>query len=99
MFPFVAQAGKIKHSLVRVPFADINKHLEKLRDGDIVGRAVVTFAETAEPRREKEMVALYALEQVSNYEASCSGARLPFPLCTRIGETNASDSKRPRNTK
>jgi propanol-preferring alcohol dehydrogenase len=53
----LAQAGKIKHSLVRVPFADINKHLEMLRDGDIVGRAVLTFAETAEPRREKEMVA------------------------------------------
>jgi propanol-preferring alcohol dehydrogenase len=53
----LAQAGKIKHSLVRVPFADINKHLEMLRDGDIVGRAVLTFAETGEPRREKEMVA------------------------------------------
>jgi len=38
-------------------FTDINKHLEMLRDGDIVGRAVMTFAKTAEPRREKGMVA------------------------------------------
>jgi hypothetical protein len=53
----LAQVGKIKHSLVRVPFADINQHLEMLRDGDIIGRAVLTFAETAEPHRAKEMVA------------------------------------------
>lgn len=53
----LAQAGKIKHSLVRVPFADINEHLERLRAGDIVGRAVVTFGESAEADRRKEMVA------------------------------------------
>jgi alcohol dehydrogenase, propanol-preferring len=47
----LAQAGKIKHSLVRVPFEDINKHLELLRDGDIVGRAVVTFGEGANARK------------------------------------------------
>ena len=50
----LAQAGKIKHSLVRVPFEDINKNLALLRDGDIVGRAVVAFGEA---RRTKEMVA------------------------------------------
>ena len=53
----LAQAGKIKHSLVRVQFEDINKSLELLRDGDIVGRAVVTFGESAEARRKKGMVA------------------------------------------
>jgi alcohol dehydrogenase, propanol-preferring len=53
----LAQAGKIKHSLVRVPFEDINKNLKMLRDGDIVGRAVVTFGKSAEARREKETAA------------------------------------------
>ena len=48
-----AQAGVWTDSLVRVPFVDINKHLEKLRGGDIVGRAVVTFDEL----RKKVMVA------------------------------------------
>lgn len=38
-----AQAGKIKHAIKRVRFEDINENLELLRDGDIVGRAVVTF--------------------------------------------------------
>jgi hypothetical protein len=48
----LAQARKIKHSLVRVPFEDINKHLEQLlRDGDIVGRAVVTFGEGTNARK------------------------------------------------
>jgi propanol-preferring alcohol dehydrogenase len=53
----LAQAGKIKHSLVRIPFEDINKNLELLRDGDIIGRAVVTYGEVAEARRKKGMVA------------------------------------------
>ncbi len=53
----LAQAGRIKHSLVKVPFEDINKHLESLRDGDIVGRAVVTFGEAADAHRKKGMVA------------------------------------------
>lgn len=43
----LAQAGKIKHSLKRVRFEDINENLELLRAGDIVGRAVVTFGESA----------------------------------------------------
>lgn len=49
----LAQAGKIKHSLVRVPFKKINEHLELLRDGDIVGRAVVSFDESADAPRRK----------------------------------------------
>jgi propanol-preferring alcohol dehydrogenase len=53
----LAQAGKIKHSLVRVAVTDINRHLDLLRDGDIVGRAVVTFGESADASRKKEMVA------------------------------------------
>jgi propanol-preferring alcohol dehydrogenase len=53
----LAQAGKIKHSLVRVPFDDINKNLELLRDGDIIGRAVVTFGEPGEARLKKDMAA------------------------------------------
>lgn len=53
----LAQAGKIKHTLVRVPFADISQHLEMLRDGDIVGRAVVTFGEAAQADIKKEMAA------------------------------------------
>jgi len=53
----LAQARKIKHSLVNVPFADINKHLEMLRDGDIAGRAVVTFGEAAQARTPKGVAA------------------------------------------
>jgi propanol-preferring alcohol dehydrogenase len=43
----LAQAGRIKHSLKRVRFEDINETLKLLGDGDIVGRAVVTFGEAA----------------------------------------------------
>ena len=39
----LAQQGKIKHTLKRVRFDDINGALEQLRDGDVIGRAVVTF--------------------------------------------------------
>jgi propanol-preferring alcohol dehydrogenase len=39
----LAQQGKIKHTLKTVRFDDINENLERLRDGDIIGRAVVTF--------------------------------------------------------
>jgi alcohol dehydrogenase, propanol-preferring len=39
----LAQQGKIKHTLKRVRFDDINEALEHLRDGDVIGRAVVTF--------------------------------------------------------
>jgi propanol-preferring alcohol dehydrogenase len=53
----LAQAGKIKHSLKRVRFEDINENLGLLRDGDIVGRAVVTFGEAVAPSTERECVA------------------------------------------
>lgn len=39
----LAQQGKIKHTLKKVSFEDINENLELLRDGDIIGRAVITF--------------------------------------------------------
>lgn len=39
----LAEQGKIKHTVKKVRFEDINKTLELLRDGDIIGRAVVTF--------------------------------------------------------
>jgi propanol-preferring alcohol dehydrogenase len=39
----LAQQGKIKHTLKNVRFEDINENLARLRDGDIIGRAVVTF--------------------------------------------------------
>ena len=53
----LAQAGKIRHSVKRVRFEDINENLELLRDGDIVGRAVVTWAEAAVPAVERELAA------------------------------------------
>ena len=53
----LAEAGKIKHSLVRVPFAHINKYLDMLRDGEIVGRAVVTFTQAAKAPKAKEAAA------------------------------------------
>lgn len=56
----LAQAGKIRHSLKRIRLEDVNETLEMLRAGDIVGRAVVTFGEAADPgdRRESERVAV-----------------------------------------
>jgi alcohol dehydrogenase, propanol-preferring len=39
----LAEQGKIKHTLKKVRFEDINENLELLRNGSIVGRAVVTF--------------------------------------------------------
>jgi alcohol dehydrogenase, propanol-preferring len=39
----LAQQGKIKHTLKHVRFDDVNENLARLRDGDIIGRAVVTF--------------------------------------------------------
>ena len=44
----LAQAGKIKHALKPVGFEDINETLELMRDGDIVGRAVVRFGAAAD---------------------------------------------------
>jgi propanol-preferring alcohol dehydrogenase len=39
----LAQQGKIRHTLKKVRFGDINEALEQLLDGDVIGRAVVTF--------------------------------------------------------
>jgi alcohol dehydrogenase, propanol-preferring len=50
----LAQAGKIKHALKRVRFEDINENIERLRDGDIIGRAVVTFGEAADSSDQKK---------------------------------------------
>jgi propanol-preferring alcohol dehydrogenase len=44
----LAQAGKIKHALHPVRFEDINETLDLLREGEIVGRAVVTFGAGAD---------------------------------------------------
>jgi propanol-preferring alcohol dehydrogenase len=43
----LAQAGKIRHTLKRVRFEDINETLEMLRAGDVVGRAVIGFGASA----------------------------------------------------
>ena len=40
----LAQQGKIQHSITRGRLEDVNEGLERLRAGDIVGRAVITFA-------------------------------------------------------
>lgn len=39
----MTQEEKIKHTLKKIRFDDINENLELLRDGDIIERAVVTF--------------------------------------------------------
>jgi D-arabinose 1-dehydrogenase-like Zn-dependent alcohol dehydrogenase len=49
----LAQAGLIKHSIERIQPADINEYLERLRDGDVIGRAVIMFGQDGQ-RREIE---------------------------------------------
>jgi propanol-preferring alcohol dehydrogenase len=44
----LAQQGKIKHAIKRISFGDINENLELLRNGEILGRAVITFAAEAD---------------------------------------------------
>jgi propanol-preferring alcohol dehydrogenase len=39
----LAQQGRIRHSIKRIRFEDINENLELLRDGDIIGRAVIAY--------------------------------------------------------
>jgi alcohol dehydrogenase, propanol-preferring len=39
----LAQQGKIRHVVKTIRLEDINKNLDLLRTGDIVGRAVVTY--------------------------------------------------------
>jgi alcohol dehydrogenase, propanol-preferring len=48
----LAQAGKIRHTLKRVRFEDINENLELLRAGDILGRAVIAFGASARSDRQ-----------------------------------------------
>lgn len=44
----LAQAGKIRHTLKRVRFEEVNENLEMLRGGDIIGRAVLIFHDAAD---------------------------------------------------
>jgi propanol-preferring alcohol dehydrogenase len=53
----LAQQGKIRHSVKRIRFEDINENLALLRDGDILGRAVVSWTEATVPSDERELVA------------------------------------------
>lgn len=39
----LAQQGKIRHTLRKVRFDEINEALGQLRDGDVIGRAVITY--------------------------------------------------------
>jgi propanol-preferring alcohol dehydrogenase len=39
----LAAQGKIRHTIKTITFDEINKHIDLLRDGEIVGRAVVKF--------------------------------------------------------
>lgn len=39
----LAEQGKIRHTVKKIKFEDINENLELLRDGDIIGRAVITY--------------------------------------------------------
>jgi propanol-preferring alcohol dehydrogenase len=39
----LAQQGKIRHSIKKIRFEDVNENLEMLRAGDIIGRAVIVF--------------------------------------------------------
>jgi len=39
----LAQGGKLRHAIKTIRFEDINKNLDLLRTGDIVGRAVVVY--------------------------------------------------------
>ena len=39
----LAQGGKVRHAIKTIRFEDINKNLDLLRTGDIVGRAVVVY--------------------------------------------------------
>jgi propanol-preferring alcohol dehydrogenase len=53
----LAQQGKIRHSIKRIRFEDINENLEMLRRGDIIGRAVVVFDVKTNPSDRKDATA------------------------------------------
>src|SRR5262249_10666469 len=44
----LAAKGKIKHMIKTIGFDQINDYLDRLRAGDIVGRAVVSFGSSAD---------------------------------------------------
>lgn len=39
----LVQAGKVKHTIEKVRLKDVNEALNRLRDGEVIGRAVVVF--------------------------------------------------------
>src|SRR5215813_8778111 len=50
----LAQAGKLKHTVKKIRIDDINENLDLLRDGDVIGRAVITYSEPAVPNNLSE---------------------------------------------
>jgi hypothetical protein len=57
----LAQAGRIKHAIKRIRLEDINENLELMRDGDIVGRAVVVYGE-GDTQSDRQQVAMAAVQ-------------------------------------
>jgi alcohol dehydrogenase, propanol-preferring len=39
----LAEAGRIKHTVTRVGFDDINETIQKLARGEVIGRAVIVY--------------------------------------------------------
>jgi alcohol dehydrogenase, propanol-preferring len=50
----LAQEGKLKHTVNRISLDDVNEYLDLLRDGDVIGRAVITFSEAAVSAKRSE---------------------------------------------
>lgn len=59
----LAQEGKLKHTVKRIALKDVNEYLDLLRDGEVVGRAVITYGDNAVPERLSETRA--QVEQVA----------------------------------
>ena len=45
----LAQERKIKHTIKRIRLEDVNENLDLVRDGEVVGRAVIVYSEPAVP--------------------------------------------------
>jgi propanol-preferring alcohol dehydrogenase len=45
----LAQERKIKHTIKRIHLEDVNENLDLVRDGEVVGRAVIVYSEPAVP--------------------------------------------------
>ncbi len=43
----LAQEGKLRHTVKQIRLEDANEYLDLLRDGDVVGRAVISYSESA----------------------------------------------------